>query len=460
MAFTSLFFMFCFLPVSLILLWLARKLAWRNGLLLGLSLVFYSWGSFRDVCLLLVVITFNYLSGLQLAQPELPVKRKKIIFWSAVGLDVSILVFYKYILIIFSAFGLVGQNALIAPLGVSFYVFTIISYLADVYTGRSEATSSWIDLALYTSFFGKVTMGPIAQYHEISSQLDHLVITRSGLVQGINLFLVGLVKKVFFADQLSLLFGALAGDGSFLGSWTAALAYTFQLYFDFSGYSDMAIGVCRMFGLHLPPNFNHPYTAASVQDFWRRWHISLSTWFRNYVYIPLGGSRQGTRIYIRNILIVWGLTGLWHGANWTFIVWGLYYGLLLLGQKFWYGAWLEKQPKWLGRTLTFLAVVIGWVFFFSPTIGSAFGHLGRLFLIDIHSFASSNTLFYLSSYWLVLAGAVLFSGPVYQRLGQWIFYHFKKRAIWPVVVFKILVFGAMVAMVISSSAQTFLYAVF
>ena len=275
-----------------------------------------------------------------------------------------------------------------------------------------------------------------------------------------DLFLKGLVKKVFFADQLALVFAAMGNDSSFLGAWLLSLAYTFQLYYDFSGYSDMAIGIGYLFGFEIPKNFDHPYIAKSVQDFWRRWHISLSSWFRDYVYIPLGGNRVSKEKYIRNILIVWLLTGIWHGPNWTFIIWGLYYGLLLLGQKFLFQKWIDRLPAAVNIILTFLIANIGWVFFSSPTTMTAFSHLGNMLGIGISSFASENALFYLSSYWLIFVFAFLLCGTFYEKIEKKIFLLFSKQAVIGVGVFKICVFVMMVAYLVSSTAQTFLYNAF
>ena len=460
MSFTSLLFIFGFLPLS----WLAscawtKKTSVQNVILLLLSLLFYAWGSIQNLYILLILIVWNYCSGLQLEQTQDMPRKRRLIFWSSVLYNVAVLAFYKYIGFWFGSILPQTQN-IHAPIGLSFYTFSILSYLADLYLNKCPAQKNVVAFGLYVSFFGKLTMGPISQYTDFEQYLKHRTISKDRFAHGMDLFLKGLVKKVFFADQLALVFAAMGNDSSFLGAWLLSLAYTFQLYYDFSGYSDMAIGIGYLFGFEIPKNFDHPYIAKSVQDFWRRWHISLSSWFRDYVYIPLGGNRVSKEKYIRNILIVWLLTGIWHGPNWTFVIWGLYYGLLLLGQKFLFQKWIDRLPAAVNIILTFLIANIGWVFFSSPTTMTAFSHLGNMLGIGISSFASENALFYLSSYWLIFVFAFLLCGTLYEKIEKKIFLLFSKQAVIGVGVFKICVFVMMVAYLVSSTAQTFLYNAF
>lgn len=459
MTFTSLLFLFVFLPISWILTAANKKMPVQNIVLLLVSLLFYAWGSVQDLILLLIIMVWNYCSGLQLADSSLSLKNRRIVFWSAVAFDVFILAFYKYIGFWFGSF-LPQLQTVAQPIGLSFYIFTILSYLADVYLNKCPAQKNIVSFGLYVAFFGKLTMGPISKYHDFETYLSKRTISREQCADGIHLFFIGLIKKVFLADQLAIVFAGLGSDRSFLGAWILSLAYTFQLYFDFSGYSDMAIGIGQLFGFDIPKNFDHPYIATSVQDFWRRWHISLSTWFRDYIYIPLGGSRVPQAKYIRNILIVWLLTGIWHGPNWTYIIWGLYYGGLLLGQKFFFQKWLDKLPTWSRILLTFLIANIGWVFFSSPSIGVAFAHLGHMIGIQISGFASQDALFFLSTYWMIFLFAFLFSGNLYEKITNGLLQVFSNRAVIGISVFEIVIFLCMLAYIVSSTSQTFLYNAF
>lgn len=298
--------------------------------MLIVSWLFYAWAGLPGFLILLITTLWIFACGKQIdLMDQRQHKKKSWLVGGSIAFLVLILFVYKYLNVwINGLFGLAPLN-LIMPLGLSFYIFSAISYLADVAMKKTPVQKNFLDLALYIGFFSKLTMGPISEYREFKNQLENRKLTSANLSQGTLLFFKGLVKKVIFADQLALMFASLQGETSVVGVWLLSLSYTFQLYFDFSGYSDMAIGIGKWFGFEIPKNFDHPYVADSVQNFWRRWHISLSTWFRDYVYIPLGGSRVDKNKFIRNILVVWLLTGIWHGANMTYILWGLYYGVLL-----------------------------------------------------------------------------------------------------------------------------------
>lgn len=274
------------------------------------------------------------------------------------------------------------------------------------------------------------------------------------------LFSKGLIKKVLLADQLSYVYSILQNNTSTLGVWLLAICYMLQIYFDFSGYSDMAIGLSRFFGFDFKPNFDHPYTATSVQDFWRKWHISLSQWFRDYLYIPLGGNRVDKNTYIRNIFIVWFCTGLWHGANWTFILWGLYYGCLLLLEKFFLREKLEKLPKPISHIYTLLVVLIGWVFFMSPNITTAFSTLGKMICIGATTFANNQAKFMLKSYFIVFVLAILLSTKVYDRIQIFVYNQFKMKAVYTTWTIYMILIIVCIAFIVGGTYHSFLYFAF
>ena len=443
MSFNSLLFIFAFLPLAYgIYRILPYKL--KNFFLVLCSLVFYGWGSLFDTAILVIVALWTYFTGL-----EIVVERKKrirrLVFIAGVGFEVLVLALFKYI------------SSLSLPVGMSFYIFSAISYLADVYTKKSKAEINIIDMFLYIAFFGKVSMGPIVQYHDMEEQMKSPLVDGEHFSNGVVRFIRGLFKKVVIADQLSLLFQSLAGSTSLLGTWIYAASYMLQIYFDFSGYSDMALGIASMFGYDFDENFDHPYTALSVQDFWRRWHISLSRWFRDYIYIPLGGNRVSTILYIRNILVVWILTGIWHGANYTFIIWGLYYAFLLLMERFFLKNILSVLPVFIQRIYTLLLVLIGWIFFFSNSLSAAFGVIGRLFGVGVTGLIDGNGLFLSLSNLTVLVMAVLGSSYLERNVEERVI-----RSYGPalVSVIYILVFIISICFVVGSTYQSFLYAAF
>ena len=384
MVFSSLTFLLLFFPLTLILCFARRDINWRNGVLLVASLIFYAWGEPVWVLAMVASTAVNYYCARRMVKIKKKALRRQ---WMILGVAVSaaILFIFKYSAFFINALlALVGVRTRLTgfelPIGISFYTFQVITYTVDVYRGKTKAQKSFSRLLLYVSCFPQLIAGPIVQYADVAEQIGSRESTPEGFVEGMQRFVVGLGKKVIFANVCgaALQKMPLAGSGaalSVMGAWYAAFLYTLQIYFDFSGYSDMAIGLGRIFGFHYRENFDHPYIALSVRDFWRRWHISLGAFFREYVYIPLGGNRKGLKRTIINTLIVWGLTGLWHGASWTFILWGAYYGAILtldlLGGK----KLTQRLPDIVNRVCTFLLVMIGWVLFYYPTLGQAFRHL-------------------------------------------------------------------------------------
>ena len=370
MLFSSMIFLWVFLPAVLILYYLTRSVRVRNGILLAASLLFYAWGEPVYVLLLLGIVALNYLFGRILKR-----YRKRWLLLLDVAANLLLLGYYKYFDFAASVVNRMLNRDVIAyrnialPLGISFFTFQALSYVIDVYRGENEVQKNFLRLLLYVSFFPQLVAGPIVKYHDIERQLTDREHSAEKTAEGIRRFIYGLSKKVLLANTLALYADSIFTNdpGQFRAGalWCGAVLYTFQIYFDFSGYSDMAIGLGKMFGFDFRENFRYPYCAGSIREFWRRWHISLSTWFKEYVYIPLGGSRKGTARTYRNLLIVFFVTGLWHGASMNFIVWGLYYGVFLILERMFLGDWFagSKVRTVIGHIYSALIIVTGWVIF-------------------------------------------------------------------------------------------------
>lgn len=459
MVFTDLIFLFCFLPISILLTKQIRNIKLQNILLVVFSLLFYAWSNPIYVVLLILSILWNYFTAFELEAQD-DEKTKKILLIVSVVVNLFILGFYKYTGFLMDILHIQSNLKIALPVGLSFFTFSELSYIFDVYNGKSKPQKSIILFTLYVSFFGKISMGPIVSYHEMEEQLTNRTLSKAQYASGMVLFSKGLIKKVLLADQLSYVYSILQNNTSTLGVWLLAICYMLQIYFDFSGYSDMAIGLSRFFGFDFKPNFDHPYTATSVQDFWRKWHISLSQWFRDYLYIPLGGNRVDKNTYIRNIFIVWFCTGLWHGANWTFILWGLYYGCLLLLEKFFLREKLEKLPKPISHIYTLLVVLIGWVFFMSPNITTAFTTLGKMIGIGATTFANNQAKFMLKSYFILFILAILLSTKVYDRIQIFVYNQYKMKAVYTTWTIYIILLIVCIAFIVGGTYHSFLYFAF
>lgn len=459
MVFTDLIFLFCFLPISVLLTKLIRNIKLQNILLVVLSLLFYAWSNPIYVVLLILSILWNYFTAFELEAQD-DEKTKKILLIVSVVVNLFILGFYKYTGFLMDILHIQSDLKIALPVGLSFFTFSELSYIFDVYNGKSKPQKNIILFTLYVSFFGKISMGPIVSYHEMEDQLRNRTLSKAQYASGMVLISKGLIKKVLLADQLSYVYSILQNNTSTLGVWLLAISYMLQIYFDFSGYSDMAIGLSKFFGFDFKPNFDHPYTATSVQDFWRKWHISLSQWFRDYLYIPLGGNRVDKNTYIRNIFIVWFCTGLWHGANWTFILWGLYYGCLLLLEKFFLREKLEKLPKPISHIYTLLVVLIGWVFFMSPNITTAFSTLGKMIGIGTTTFANNQAKFMLKSYFIVFVLAILLSTKVYDRIQIFVYNQYKMKAVYTTWTIYIILLIVCIAFIVGGTYHSFLYFAF
>ena len=459
MVFTDLIFLFCFLPISVLLTKQIRNIKLQNILLVVFSLLFYAWSNPIYVVLLILSILWNYFTAFELEAQD-DEKTKKILLIVSVVVNLFILGFYKYTGFLMDILHIQSNLKIALPVGLSFFTFSELSYIFDVYNGKSKPQKNIILFTLYVSFFGKISMGPIVSYHEMEDQLTNRTLSKAQYASGMVLFSKGLIKKVLLADQLSYVYSILQNNTSTLGVWLLAICYMLQIYFDFSGYSDMAIGLSRFFGFDFKPNFDHPYTATSVQDFWRKWHISLSQWFRDYLYIPLGGNRVDKNTYIRNIFIVWFCTGLWHGANWTFILWGLYYGCLLLLEKFFLREKLEKLPKPISHIYTLLVVLIGWVFFMSPNITTAFTTLGKMIGIGATTFANNQAKFMLKSYFILFILAILLSTKVYDKIQIFVYNQYKMKAVYTTWTIYIILLIVCIAFIVGGTYHSFLYFAF
>lgn len=457
MVFNSLIFIFMFLPIVYLAYTFIPTWTCKCSILVICSLLFYSWGQPASLVLMLVTILWDYFTGLELSLYE--GKKRKVIFWIGVLFHVLILMVYKYFNFIFGFTSIHVQLAL--PVGLSFFTFSAISYLADVYLGKSKAQINILSLALYLSFFGKVSMGPIVQYHDMEAFLTKqhkITVVQFG--EAFQRIIKGLAKKVIVADQLSSMYSTLSTNTTCLGTWLCAIAYMLQIYFDFSGYSDMAIGISRLFGFEFDENFDHPYIANSVQNFWRRWHISLSRWFRDYIYIPLGGNRVSDSLYIRNIFVVWFLTGIWHGASMNFIVWGLYYGGLLLIERFVWRDKLSQLPKFIQHIYTLFLVLIGWVFFYSPSLKDAGSTILALFGIGTNGIWDNQVLFSLRQNLILIVIAIIFSMPIFDVIEKRIVYIWKQKAVVFNVCFWCVLFLISLAFIVGNTFQSFLYFAF
>lgn len=385
MVFSSLLFLFRFLPAVLLLYYIApRKI--RNLVLFLFSLLFYAWGEPKYVFLMLFSITMDFFMGQMVAKSKARNNRKaaKRFLTISIVVNLSILAFFKYADFIIGTINNVAGLSLPMlsiplPIGISFFTFQTMSYVIDVYKGATKVQKNWVNYGTYVSMFPQLIAGPIVQYKTIAEQMEHRKENASDFAEGIHRFLLGMGKKVLLANTIGLLCDAVMAleitQVPVLTAWLGAIAYTFQIYFDFSGYSDMAIGLGKMFGFHFLENFNYPYISRSITEFWRRWHISLSSWFKEYVYIPLGGNRRGVLLQARNILVVWMLTGIWHGASWNYVLWGVYYGILLMLEKFLLKPVLKHLPGVLQNVYTMVLVIFGWVLFKCEDLSYCFSYL-------------------------------------------------------------------------------------
>lgn len=390
MVFSSLVFMFSYLPITLLAYYLVPRQG-RNIFLFIVNLIFYGWGEPKLVLLMVFNIFFNYIGGWLVDKYRADAKKKKLFLILTCVLDIGILAVFKYTGMITETLNMlpflnIPELQISLPIGISFYTFQTMSYVIDVYRDDAPVSKNFINFGTYVALFPQLIAGPIVRYRDVAEQLVNRRETLEMFTEGVKLFMVGLAKKVIIANTMGTLttnIFATTDENGVVGTWVGMIAYTFQIYFDFSGYSDMACGLGNMLGFEFLKNFNYPYIAKSITDFWRRWHISLSTWFKEYVYIPLGGNRKGVKRQILNLLIVWGLTGLWHGAAYNFVLWGLYYGLLLILEKFVLKKFLDRLPSFVQHIYTLFIIIIGWGLFYFTDVGQ----LGE-FMVDLFNFGN------------------------------------------------------------------------
>ena len=412
MVFTSINFLYYFLPTVLILYFIVPK-KYKNLLLLISSLLFYFYGEPKYIILMIIEIVLAYFEARLIEK-----YKSKEIFIFSIFIHVLLLCIFKYTnFLITNINDIFNTNIsllnIVLPIGISFYTFQIISYLVDVYKEKVKAQKNFISLATYVSLFPQLIAGPIVRYETINDELDNRKQTFNDFSSGISRFIIGLSKKVLIANILGELCNIfiLSNEKTVLFYWIYGISYSLQIYFDFSAYSDMAIGLGRMFGFHFMENFDYPYISKSITEFWRRWHISLSSWFKDYVYIPLGGSREGTFKLIRNILIVWLLTGLWHGSEWTFVIWGMFIGILLVIEKLLLNKYIEKLPSIVRRIYTLFIIMISFIIFSGSNINESFNNIVGLFNFS-NPFINKFTIHYLKDYGLVLIIAIFLSTPI------------------------------------------------
>ncbi|UOQ87037.1 MBOAT family O-acyltransferase [Gracilibacillus salinarum] len=424
MVFSNLVFLFGFLPMVLFCYYMMR-IELKNYILLIASLVFYAWGEPKYIFLMIVSILINYVFGLLIDTNRTKLIRKKTFLICAIISNLLILGFFKYaqflvdnINQLFNLHITIEEFPL--PIGISFFTFQALSYIIDVYRHDTKVQRNLTSLALYIALFPQLIAGPIVRYNSINEQLEKRQITLDKFTDGIQRFIIGLSKKVLLANAFGeiadTVFATNTTELSVATAWIGVLAYSLQIYFDFSGYSDMAIGLGKMFGFDFPENFNYPYIARSVSEFWRRWHISLSTWFRDYVYIPLGGNRKGAVRTIVNLLIVWTLTGFWHGASWTFMAWGFYFGLLIVVERLGFSKVLAKAYRPLQHIYLLLVVMIGWVFFRADNFAYSFDYIQVLFGLGGDQLMNGTTIIFLNDYWIIFVLGIIFSMPIAKYL--------------------------------------------
>ena len=470
MIFSSLLFLFRFLPAVLVLYYLAPR-PLRNLVLLLCSLVFYAWGEPVYIILMIVSILVSYTGGILVDRFKTQGKRRaaRAALLGSSVVSLSLLGFFKYAdFLIGTVDSLTGAGInllkIALPIGISFYTFQTMSYTIDVYRGEAKVQKNLISFGAYVTMFPQLIAGPIVQYKTIDRQLRTRKETAGQFAYGIHRFMIGLGKKVLLANNAGALWDTVSSmehtQIPVVMSWMGLAAYTFQLYFDFSAYSDMAIGLGHMFGFRFLENFNYPYISKNITEFWRRWHISLSTWFRDYVYIPLGGNRVGVWKHIRNILVVWMLTGIWHGASWNFVLWGLYYGILLLIEKFVLGKYLKKLPGVFQHIYCMFFVMLGWNLFVFDDMSAGISFARALFGTYGAGFCSRETLYLLYNNAVLMVLLILGSTQLPARAGNWICAKLRvKETILTIVknVFYVGIFLLSVAWLVDASYNPFLY---
>lgn len=457
MIFSSVPFIFFFFPLFLILYYIIPyKL--KNYCLLLFSLVFYAWGEPIYILLMIFSCLLNYISGLLMEKYP---QNKKIWLILCIIINLALLAFYKYADFLIENMNLIfgfqfDKFNIALPIGISFFTFQTMSYTIDVYREEVKVSHNFFTFTTYVSMFPQLIAGPIVRYETVEHELEERTINLENYSKGLFRFLEGVFKKVLIANTVGFLWSIISANqiNSVLTAWLGIISFSLQIYFDFSGYSDMAIGMGKMLGFNYLENFNYPYIATSITDFWRRWHISLSSWFRDYVYIPLGGSRCKKIINIRNILIVWMFTGIWHGASWNFIIWGLYFGIILIIEKFILKKYLDKLPRVFKHLYALILIIIGWLIFAFDDIDLLGDFTKQLIGINT-SFIDNNFMFYFTNYGLIVLIGIIFSTPIYKIIKE----KLKENIIFNILTYiiYIVLFIICISFIVSDTYNPFLY---
>lgn len=465
MVFSSLLFIFMFLPITLAAYYLCPK-SFRNIVILIVSLIFYAWGEPVYIVIMIFSTIFDYTNGRLIYKYRSNKKTARLVLIFSITVNLSLLCFFKYYGFIVNnineIFNLgIKVNSMPLPLGISFYTFQTMSYVIDVYRGIVPAQKSFINFATYVSMFPQLLAGPIVKYRDVEKEIINREETVELFSEGIELFVIGLFKKVFIANNVGAVWSVIKalplGEISVVSAWVGIISFTFQIYFDFSGYSDMARGLAKMFGFKLPINFNYPYTSKSITEFWRRWHMTLGAWFREYVYIPLGGNRTTKFKWYRNIFVVWFLTGLWHGANWNFILWGLYYGCFITLEKIFLLRWIERMPAIVRNLYSIVIVIVGWALFEFESIPKLFSFLGIMFGVQAKQIIDKTAVYYLYTNAALFVIMILGSTPVPARILETVKLKFEKAN---VAIFTLIYLSMMficTAYLVNQSYNPFLY---
>ena len=467
MVFSSLVFLFVFLPMTLLLYFVVSR-NYRNFILLIVSLIFYAWGEPVYIILMLFSTVVDFIHGLLVERYANNPKKAKRVVLSSVMINLGLLIFFKYSgFIISNINSLLGTTFVVPeialPIGISFYTFQTMSYTIDVFRKDAPAQKNIINLGAYVTMFPQLIAGPIVRYQTVAEQLNHRKETQSLFASGVERFVIGLGKKVLLANNIGLLWSQISSmaisELTVMTSWLGVIAFGLQIYFDFSGYSDMAIGLGRMFGFELLENFNYPYISQSITEFWRRWHISLGTWFRDYVYIPLGGNRKGKwRTYL-NVFIVWFLTGLWHGASWNFILWGLYFGVIITIEKVFLMKWLSYAPRLIRHFYTLMLLVIGWGLFAFENLSYLKDYFRVMFGFNEVALYNQTTLYYLMTNAVLLIILMIASTPLFKLIYQKVKQSKRGEVLEVIIapVFYLLILILSTAYLVDSSYNPFLY---
>lgn len=463
MVFSSIVFLYIFLPIMLLIYFIVPN-KFKNAVMILASLIFFAWGEIRYIFIMLLLAIMDYICGQKINKYFENKNKKKIFLFIDIGVNLLILFFFKYADFIITNINHITNLDIPLlniplPIGVSFNTFQSLSYIIDVYRGTVKCEKSFYNYLAYTTLFPQIIAGPIVRYETVDEELEEKNISIDNFTIGIKRFIIGLGKKVLIANNIGVLWNIIEmGDYSnltFVLSWFGIIAFALQIYFDFSGYSDMAIGLAKIFGMDFDENFNFPYISKSITEFWRRWHMTLSSWFKDYVYIPLGGNRKGFIKQIRNILIVWFLTGAWHGASWNFILWGLYFGVILILEKLFILKVLEKTGKIFSHIYAIILILIGWVIFAFEDLSKIGTYFNAMF--NINNFVNNETLYYVKNYGLITTIGILCSTLIIKNFIEKLNKSDKKRYKILEIIFYMAIFILCTANLVSDSFNPFLY---